>query len=280
MIVAFFRKEWEKSEVERNMDQVNVAIADDNERMLELLGNIISSDKELSLVGKANNGEDVYRIIKTKEPDVVLLDLIMPKVDGLSVMDMVNKDKTIQKRPDFIIVTAVGQEKITEDAFRKGAAYYIMKPFRNEVLIEKIKNTRCKRHAEPFMQAMEVRKREEERKPLETRVTDMIHEIGIPAHIKGYHYLRDAIIMAVEDMDILNAITKILYPTVAKKHQTTASRVERAIRHAIEVAWSRGKLDVLDELFGYTVSNGKGKPTNSEFIALVADTIRLEYKHR
>ena len=262
------------------MDQVNVAIADDNERMLELLGNIISSDKELSLVGKANNGEDVYRIIKTKEPDVVLLDLIMPKVDGLSVMDMVNKDKTIQKRPDFIIVTAVGQEKITEDAFRKGAAYYIMKPFRNEVLIEKIKNTRCKRHAEPFMQAMEVRKREEERKPLETRVTDMIHEIGIPAHIKGYHYLRDAIIMAVEDMDVLNASTKILYPTVAKKHQTTASRVERAIRHAIEVAWSRGKLDVLDELFGYTVSNGKGKPTNSEFIALVADTIRLEYKHR
>lgn len=280
VIVAFFRKEWEKSEVERNMDQVNVAIADDNERMLELLGNIISSDKELSLVGKANNGEDVYRIIKTKEPDVVLLDLIMPKVDGLSVMDMVNKDKTIQKRPDFIIVTAVGQEKITEDAFRKGAAYYIMKPFRNEVLIEKIKNIRCKRHAEPFMQAMEVRKREEERKPLETRVTDMIHEIGIPAHIKGYHYLRDAIIMAVEDMDVLNAITKILYPTVAKKHQTTASRVERAIRHAIEVAWSRGKLDVLDELFGYTVSNGKGKPTNSEFIALVADTIRLEYKHR
>lgn len=277
---SVFRKEWEKSEVERNMDQVNVAIADDNERMLELLGNIISSDKELSLVGKANNGEDVYRIIKTKEPDVVLLDLIMPKVDGLSVMDMVNKDKTIQKRPDFIIVTAVGQEKITEDAFRKGAAYYIMKPFRNEVLIEKIKNTRCKRHAEPFMQAMEVRKREEERKPLETRVTDMIHEIGIPAHIKGYHYLRDAIIMAVEDMDVLNAITKILYPTVAKKHQTTASRVERAIRHAIEVAWSRGKLDVLDELFGYTVSNGKGKPTNSEFIALVADTIRLEYKHR
>ena len=130
------------------------------------------------------------------------------------------------------------------------------------------------------MQAMEVRKREEERKPLETRVTDMIHEIGIPAHIKGYHYLRDAIIMAVEDMDVLNAITKILYPTVAKKHQTTASRVERAISHAIEVAWSRGKLDVLDELFGYTVSNGKGKPTNSEFIALVADTIRLEYKHR
>ena len=111
-------------------------------------------------------------------------------------------------------------------------------------------------------------------------MTDMIHEIGIPAHIKGYHYLRDAIIMAVDDMDVLNAITKVLYPTIAKMHQTTASRVERAIRHAIEVAWSRGKLDTLDELFGYTVSNGKGKPTNSEFIALIADTILLENKNR
>ena len=115
---------------------------------------------------------------------------------------------------------------------------------------------------------------------LESQVTDMIHEIGIPAHIKGYHYLRDAILMAIDDMDVLNAITKVLYPTVAKKHQTTSSRVERAIRHAIEVAWSRGKLDTLDQLFGYTVSNGKGKPTNSEFIALVADTIRLKSKHR
>ena len=108
----------------------------------------------------------------------------------------------------------------------------------------------------------------------------MIHEIGIPAHIKGYHYLRDAIMMAIEDMDVLNAITKVLYPTVAKKNQTTSSRVERAIRHAIEVAWSRGKIDTLEELFSYTVSNGKGKPTNSEFIALVADTIRLKYKNR
>ena len=115
---------------------------------------------------------------------------------------------------------------------------------------------------------------------LENRVTNMLHEIGIPAHIKGYHYLRDAIMMAVEDMDVLNAITKVLYPTVAKKYQTTSSRVERAIRHAIEVAWNRGKLDTLDELFGYTVSTGKGKPTNSEFIALIADTIQLEYKHR
>ena len=281
VIVAFFRKEWEKAEVERKMDQVNVAIADDNERMLELLGNIISAEKNLTLVGKANNGEEIYQIIKNKEPDVVLLDLIMPKMDGLSVMDMVNKDQNMRKRPEFIIVTAIGQEKITEDAFRKGAAYYIMKPFRNEVLIDKIQSVRNrKQQLECFTQGADIRTQEKEPESLESKVTNMIHEIGIPAHIKGYHYLRDAIIMSVEDMDVLNAITKILYPTVAKKHQTTASRVERAIRHAIEVAWGRGKLDTLDELFGYTVSNGKGKPTNSEFIALIADTIRLEYKHR
>lgn len=261
------------------MGQLNVAVADDNERILELLGEIVSSDKELNLVGKAKNGEDMIQIIKQKEPDVVLLDLIMPKVDGLSVMDLVNADQTMKKRPEFIIVTAVGQERITEDAFQRGASYYIMKPFNNEMLLNRIKSVRVcpKREGTAKIAAAGAGKEQED---LESHVTNMIHEIGIPAHIKGYHYLRDAIIMAVEDMDVLSAITKILYPTVAKKHQTTSSRVERAIRHAIEVAWSRGKLDTLDELFGYTVSNGKGKPTNSEFIALIADTIQLEYKHR
>ncbi len=257
------------------MSGINVAIADDNERILDLLGEMVNNDKELNLVGKANNGEDIYEIIKEREPDVVLLDLIMPKMDGLSVMDLVNSNKDIKRHPNFIVITAIGQERITEDAFKKGANYYILKPFKNEVILSKIKNAN---------QMIRIEKGNgENQKPeinLEARVTDMIHEIGIPAHIKGYHYLRDAIIMVIEDMDILNAITKVLYPTVAKMHQTTSSRVERAIRHAIEVAWSRGKLDTLDDLFGYTVSNGKGKPTNSEFIALIADTIRLEYKNR
>ena len=262
------------------MEQLNVAIADDNERMLELLGEIIENDKELRLVGKANNGEDMYHLIREKEPDVVLLDLIMPKMDGISVMEMIGADRTLKKHPSFIVVTAIGQERITEDAFAKGASYYILKPFHNETVIQRIKNAAP---ATPQYYQRSVTRYEEKTDPkqdLETQVTDMIHEIGIPAHIKGYHYLRDSILMAIEDMDVLNAITKILYPTVAKKNQTTASRVERAIRHAIEVAWSRGKLDTLEELFGYTVSNGKGKPTNSEFIALVADTIRLKAKRR
>lgn len=262
------------------MERLDVAIADDNERILELLGEVISSDKELNLVGKASNGEEMYQIIKDKEPDIVLLDLIMPKMDGLSVMDLVNRDKSLKKSPNFIIVTAVGQERITEDAFKKGASYYILKPFQNETILKRIKE--IQKEARDNKDSINVIGYSVNTKEisLETRVTDMLHEIGIPAHIKGYHYLRDAILMSIEDMDVLNAITKILYPTVAKKHQTTSSRVERAIRHAIEVAWSRGNLDTLEELFGYTVSNGKGKPTNSEFIALVADTIRLEQKHR
>lgn len=261
------------------MEQLNVAIADDNDRILEVLADIIHSDKDLKLVGQATNGEEMYQIIQNKEPDVVLLDLIMPKMDGLAVMELAKHDKTLRKCPKFIIVTAVGQEKITEDAFKRGADYYIMKPFNNETILGRIKETKTmKIQKDKRTQHSQPQGKIATAENLETIVTNMIHEIGIPAHIKGYHYLRDSIMMAVEDMDVLNAITKILYPTVAKRHQTTSSRVERAIRHAIEVAWSRGKLDTLDELFGYTVSNGKGKPTNSEFIALVADTIRLDIK--
>ena len=263
------------------MSKINVAIVDDNERMLGLLENILSEDNSISVVGKGGDGVQALELIREKEPDVVLLDLIMPKLDGLEVMQKVNREKNLKKKPAFIVISAIGQDNITEDAFGLGASYYIMKPFNNEVLLDRIKTVRkvYRSHDRRTEDVLDhnTAKREES---LENRVTDMLHEIGIPAHIKGYHYLRDAIMMAVEDMDVLNAITKILYPTVAKKYQTTSSRVERAIRHAIEVAWSRGKLDTLDELFGYTVSNGKGKPTNSEFIALIADTIQLEYKHR
>ena len=262
------------------MEKLNVAIADDNEKMVEVLGQIIEEDKDLELVGKAHNGEEICNIIREKEPDVVVLDIIMPKMDGLTVMDQINQDKSDSKRPYFIVITAVGQEKITEDAFNKGANYYIMKPFNHTILLDRIKSIRKKPAVFEKKNEESIQEVSSRRENLESRVTNMLHEIGIPAHIKGYHYLRDAIMMAVNDMDVLNAITKILYPTVAKKYRTTSSRVERAIRHAIEVAWSRGKLDTLDELFGYTVSTGKGKPTNSEFIALIADTIQLEYRHK
>ena len=260
------------------MNKINVAIADDNQRTVEMMTELLEQESDIEVIASADDGEEALRIIKEKQPDVVLLDLIMPKMDGLSVMEKVNMDEQITKRPEFIIVTAVGQERITEDAFRKGASYYVMKPFHNDMILSRIKdagNGERKNSSESESRNAVSKKQEYN---LETRVTDMIHEIGIPAHIKGYHYLRDAIIMAVDDMDVLNAITKVLYPTIAKMHQTTASRVERAIRHAIEVAWNRGKMDTINELFGYGIQAGKGKPTNSEFIALIADKIRLEYK--
>ena len=264
------------------MEKLNIAIADDNALMVQLLDQIVSSDEELRVVGKAGNGEELIDIIKEKKPDVVLMDIIMPKLDGLAALDRVNHEPEM-KKPAFIVISAVGQEKTTEDAFELGADYYILKPFDRDTVLKRIKRARVKRPGVPVkIKAAETNVNEKEylERNLETDVTNIIHEVGVPAHIKGYQYLRDAIIMSVTDMEMLNSITKILYPTIAKQHQTTPSRVERAIRHAIEVAWSRGKMDTIEELFGYTVSGGKGKPTNSEFIALIADKIRLEYKNR
>ena len=262
------------------MGVISVAIADDNERMVEILDSIVKSDNEIQIVGKANNGEDVYHIIKEKEPDVVLLDLIMPKLDGLSVMEKINHDQTIKKHPKFIVISAIGQEGITEDAFNLGAYYYIMKPFDNEMILSRVKS--MKHYFENGVSQNQSNGCSERGiyENLETDVTDIIHEVGVPAHIKGYQYLRDAIIMVIREPEMLNSITKILYPTIAKRNQTTPSRVERAIRHAIEVAWSRGNMDIINSLFSYTVSTGKGKPTNSEFIALIADKIRLQNKMR
>ena len=260
---------------------IKVAIADDNENMIRMLTDIVSRDSELHVVGTAKNGEEACEIIREKEPDIVLLDIVMPKLDGLGVMDRMNRDKNMKKHPNFIIISAIGQENVTEDAFRLGASYYIMKPFDQEALLTRIKLTKRSVMKQPGgirKNEMLDDERDTKRHSLESDVTNIIHEIGVPAHIKGYQYLREAIVMSVNDIEMLNSITKILYPTIAKKYQTTSSRVERAIRHAIEVAWSRGKMDTIDELFGYTIHNGKGKPTNSEFIALIADKIRLDYR--
>ncbi len=267
------------------MGKINVAIVDDNERMVNLLEDILKEDSEIEVVGKSENGIDALDMIKEKKPDVVLLDLIMPKLDGLGVMEKIRRDTELKKSPSFIVITAIGQEGVTENAFDLGASYYIMKPFDNNVILSRIKQVKGDYHSKLIdnhrVSAYENRSSSSYvERNLESDVTNIIHEIGVPAHIKGYQYLRDAIMMSVNDAEMLNSITKILYPSIAKRHKTTPSRVERAIRHAIEVAWSRGKMDTIDELFGYTVSNGKGKPTNSEFVALIADKIRLEYKLR
>ena len=264
------------------MGKLNVAIADDNEIMLEMLGEIVSSDDELQVVGTAKDGEEACLLVKEKEPDVILLDIIMPKLDGLDVLSRIRMDTTIRKQPSILIISAIGNERITDDAFSKGADYYIMKPFDSKSILDRIKQVRDNKTQvrEAHWVSSFERTESDNEQSLEEDVTEIIHEVGVPAHIKGYQYLREAIIMSVNNMEMLNSITKILYPGIAKKYQTTPSRAERAIRHAIEVAWSRGKMDTLDELFGYTISNGKGKPTNSEFIALITDKIRLQMKNK
>lgn len=265
------------------MAKIRVAVVDDNETTVETLVECLKKDDEIEVVGTAYNGLQALTLIKEKEPDVMLLDLIMPKLDGLGVLEKVHFSNDLKKVPYFVVVSAVSTEHITESAFDLGASYYILKPFETSTILSRIKQ--LKQAATPHL-VVQKRSPIYESKPvslehnLESDVTNIIHEIGVPAHIKGYQYLRDAIMMSVNDGEMLNSITKLLYPSIAKQHKTTPSRVERAIRHAIEVAWSRGKMDTIDELFGYTVSNGKGKPTNSEFVALIADKIRLEYKMR
>ena len=261
-----------------NMSKINVAIADDNQKMVSMMTQLLNLDQEIEVIGSAGNGEAAVEIIKEKKPDVVLLDIIMPKLDGIGVLEKL-RDERLEKQPTVIMVTAMGQESVAEEAMELGASYFILKPFDSEMVIRKIKQAKLdKKVQKPF-----VALKEQEglnKNQLEIIITNIIHEIGVPAHIKGYQYLRDSIMLAIYNMDILNSITKQLYPTIAKQFGTTSSRVERAIRHAIEVAWGRGKMDTIDALFGYTVHAGKGKPTNSEFIALIADKIRLEYGDR
>ncbi|MCR5704824.1 MAG: sporulation transcription factor Spo0A [Eubacterium sp.] len=265
------------------MNKINVAVVDDNEHILETICDTLEKDDEISIIGKAKNGEEAFDLIKHKNPDVVILDIIMPKMDGLSLMDKVQNDGTMIKLPFFIVTSAISNEKVIQDAFVNGAGYYLLKPFEMEMICDRVKGFKSYKRNLPenkkIVGAAENRK-EFMNRNIESDVTAIIHDVGVPAHIKGYQYLREAIIMCVNDNEMLNSITKILYPSIAKKFQTTSSRVERAIRHAIEVAWNRGKMETIDELFGYTINVEKGKPTNSEFIALISDKIRLEYKCR
>ncbi len=266
------------------MTMLNVAIAEDNPKTLEVLSEMLEREDDIQIVGKAENGEDAYEMIVKKKPDVVLLDVILPGMDGLAVMEKV-KTEDLEKRPSFIVVSAAGSENVTEDAFRMGASYFIMKPFKQDIVLDKIRKVAsygARSHVMGLSGSRKVKPYEDPvlymEQNLENDVTQILHEIGVPAHIKGYQYLRDAIAISVTDQEMLTSVTKVLYPNIAKKYQTTSSRVERAIRHAIEVAWSRGEMDIINDIFGYTVSNGKGKPTNSEFIALLSDKIRLDYK--
>lgn len=267
-------------------EKIKVLIADDNYDFAVTLKKFLSKDDEIEIVGVAGDGEDAYAQIISKTPDIVLLDVIMPHLDGIGVLEQLSKIQLI-KRPICIMVSAVGQDKITQKAISLGAEYYIVKPFDITLLIQRIKDVKYFKPEEQnqdFVVGKELKaqyiriENESDKENLEALVTNIIHEVGVPAHIKGYQYLREAIIMVVNNINMINQITKELYPEIAYKFNTTPSRVERAIRHAIEVAWGRGDQKTVESIFGYTVNAQKGKPTNSEFIAMIADKLRLEIK--
>ena len=269
--------------------KISVLIADDNKEFCSILNDYLLNQKDVVVTGIANDGREALSLIETKKPDLVILDIIMPHLDGLGVLEKLNT-MNLEKMPRVIILSAVGQDKITQQAITLGADYYVVKPFDMDIFIKRIREmfntqtlTTNSVNRQPATSQSSILSNTSsisynEPVDLETEITTIIHEIGVPAHIKGYMYLREAITMVVNDMELLSAVTKELYPSIAKKYNTTASRVERAIRHAIEVAWGRGQIEAINKLFGYTVHNDKGNPTNSEFIAIIADKLRLKNK--
>lgn len=271
------------------MQKIEVLLGDDNREFTNLLAEFLSDQEDMIVTGVAYNGEEVLQFFDQARtvPDVLILDIIMPHLDGLGVLERL-RQMDLPSQPKIIMLTAFGQESITQRAVQLGASYYILKPFDMDVLANRIRqlagssslaignsnvssyitNSISKSNVVPLSKS----------KNLDANITTIIHEIGVPAHIKGYQYLREAITMVYNNIEILGSITKTLYPAIAEKYKTTPSRVERAIRHAIEVAWTRGNIDSISRLFGYTINISKSKPTNSEFIAMVADKLRIEHK--
>ena len=246
-----------------------VFIADSAEDFCSGLTAALQRADGFRVVGTAGDGEQAIRMIEEKKPDILVLDLMLAKKDGISVLKAI---ANMEHKPITLATSAFLTEYVSTAAANLGVRYLMLKPCDMAALVERMEEIRGGESLRYPVQ------RRNDKVSIETLVTNIIHEIGVPAHIKGYQYLREAIIIAVNDMDVINAITKVLYPEVAKAFGTTPSRVERAIRHAIEVAWDRGDLDTLQKFFGYTVSNTKGKPTNSEFIALIADKLQLQLK--
>ena len=258
--------------------KISVLIADDNKKLTSELSDYLNCQNDISVCAVADNGKEALALIDETSPDVVILDMVMPQLDGLGVLKKL-KDKKLTKRPVIIAFSVSALVKTVESAIQLGADYYLLKPQTPERICETIRDfaeASGQKNIVPSSQS--VNDTQDNEFDLEKLVTESIRDLGVPAHIKGYQYIRSAIIMVVENMDLLNFITKQLYPEIAKAYNTTASRVERAIRHSIEVAWSRGNQETMDKIFGYTINTGKGKPTNSEFIAMVADKIRLQIK--
>ena len=267
-----------------------ILLADDNQKFAEMLATYLKEKTDVEVVGIAVDGWECLEKIESEKPDIVLLDMIMPRLDGIGVLDRI---KDMEYHPKVIMLTAFASESMIQRAMLKGASDYLVKPFELEGIYERLKDVYRYSPMTAVMEGQESygnlalagtipgiangKSPWKQKKSLEVEVTTLLHDMGVPAHVKGYQYLREAILMILEEQGLLNSITKDLYPRIAQKYETTPSRVERAIRHAIELAWGRGNIDLMTEYFGYTINLEKGKPTNSEFIAMVSDRIRLNY---
>ena len=252
------------------MEQSNkLLIADDDRLFASALEDYFSSFDYYNVCGVAENGQKALELMEKNQPDVVILDLVMPHLDGIGVLEQVG-NLNLLKTPQIIFITSFAQANLTKKAMELGASYYMMKPFDMDTLEKRIRQLSEFSDTPALILPRS--------NSLEVEITRILHQMGVPAHVKGYQYLRDAIQLVSEDPNLMGAVTKELYPLIASKHNTTASRVERAIRHAIELAWDRGNVDMMNKYFGYTINIERGKPTNSEFIAMIADKMRMGEK--
>ncbi len=259
------------------MECLKVTIADCDLSMHRSLQRAIQRENGLQFAGGARDGVEAHRLIREKKPDVAIIDMVMPKIDGFTLIEEIKRDKSIQKEPKFILTTAAHNEQLMAEAFRMGISYFLLKPYDPQVLTSRVRQITG---FDP-QRSVEGESSRGERNPLihsemenETQIKEMLRRLGVPAHLRGYRYMITAIMAVLRSERMMECVTKELYPYVAEMHESTASRVERALRHAIEVAWGRGNIEEQERLFGYTVSVSRGKPTNSEFIAMVANQIQ------
>lgn len=258
--------------------KTQIMIADDNTRFSDILRSYLDSHSDFDVVMQASNGLEALTYLETAKVEILLLDIIMPVLDGICVLERLRNNSAISHRPIVIVMSAMQSEKIAKTVMELGADFYFVKPFDLESLANRIRELRenaAQGRQEALYYGQPWKKADVRGNYLEREVTNIIQEIGVPPHIQGYQFLRDAILYIVDNIELLNAVTTELYPMIAKKYDSNSTRVERAMRHAIEVAWNKGRVDTINKYFGYTVCDYKGKPTNSEFIAMIADWIRL-----
>ena len=264
------------------MEKISVILADSSREQLQNLSAFFTNEQDITVVGKCTDGSQLLNVLKSIHVDFLILDVFLPKIDGLKVLEEI-KNNSVYKIPrNIIVTTAFSNNRVMQKCSEYNVDYYMIKPFDNNNLLQMINELRNNksRTNTPLDTRRAVSARSNEPFDIDTEIATVLHDIGVPAHVRGYQYIREAITLVFNDVEILNSITKGLYPTIAVKYKTTASRVERAIRHAIEIDWVRGNVETITSIFSYTISYNKSKPTNSEFIAMISDNLRLAYKRK